>query len=154
MVGHDTPASQGSGSVPPPLGLTLTRSTFGQQMLVHARGDIDLVTAESLDSYLLDTAGQSSGMGVDLTATTFLDSSGVRVLVQAARRATGSGAAFFLLCPAANTAVRRVLDILQLQSVMAIVNASAADWARDLATVAVVDLTGRVAEPSHTPVAD
>ena len=121
-------AEPGAGPLLPPLALTLSRSRLGQQMLVSVGGEVDLATADSLRSYLLETAGQSSGIGVDLTGTTFLDSSGVRVLVHAAQRAADNGAAFFLVCPTDNTAVRRILEILQLQTVMSIVDSLPSGW--------------------------
>lgn len=58
---------------------------------------------------------------IDLTDVTFLDSSGVRVLVVAAREAEAANIGFTLLCPASNRVVGRILEILQIGLAVTIV---------------------------------
>ena len=56
-----------------------------------------------------------------LTDTTFLDSSGARTLVAAARRAAAAGVSLEVVCPRANRPVRLVIDLLDLRAVVPIV---------------------------------
>ena len=86
----------------------------GQDM-VHVRGDLDIVTAPQLAaavSAALVTAPPS--LRIDLTDTTFLDSSGARQLVLSARQAAAAGTAVQVACPRRNTAVWLVIDLLEL----------------------------------------
>jgi len=102
--------------------MTLTRSVVGADVGVRVSGEIDSVTAPELQAFVVAASVSTpSGLGLDLSDVTFLDSSGVRVLVRLAQRAATAGTGFYLLCPVANTAVGLVLDALQLGSVMTIV---------------------------------
>jgi len=90
---------------------------------VGVRGEVDILAAPQLAAYLAGIcAERPPGLAVDFEEVTFVDSSGVRVLVHAAREATTSGVGFYVLCPASNIPVRRVIDILQLDTVLAIVD--------------------------------
>lgn len=114
-----------TGAVPPthdPLQMTVSRTRLGKDAGVRVSGEIDMLTAPTLLAFILAAVEDSpSGLGVDLTDVAFLDSSGVQVLVQAAAQATLAGTSFYLLCPPGNAVVRRVLDILQVGSVITIV---------------------------------
>lgn len=82
--------------------------------VVAVRGDIDFATAggleESLERYLVDC--RAIGIGLDLSGVTFLDCSGLGVLLSIGRRAADLGLS---LCLAAESpAVARLLDLLAL----------------------------------------
>jgi anti-sigma B factor antagonist len=62
---------------------------------------------------------------VDLTETTFLDSSGARQLASSARSAARSGTALQVVCPPSTMPVRRVIDLLELGQVVPIVDSTA-----------------------------
>ena len=87
-------------------------------------GELDLATvprlAEAAESQL---SQQPQSLVVDLTGTTFLDSSGARLLARIARRAADEGVALEVVCPRANRAVRLVVDLLELRAVVPIVEA-------------------------------
>ena len=103
--------------------MNLTRSVRSQEVGVRVSGEIDITTAPELAAFITAaSAGGSLAMGIDLTDVTFLDSSGVRVLVRAAQEAAQAGTRLAVLCPPGNTPVRHVMDILQLSSVMTIVD--------------------------------
>ena len=53
--------------------------------------EIDIMTAEKLRAVLLEAAGRGPMVVVDMTSTTFLDSSGLHVLLGAHRRALSDG---------------------------------------------------------------
>src|ERR1700737_2519092 len=77
--------------------------------LVPVRGELNLAASqqrwESLEPLLLPGVL----VVLDGTAITFLDSSGLRVLLQAHKRAESDGAVFRLVAP--EPAVQRVLDL-------------------------------------------
>lgn len=77
--------------------------------VVTVRGELDLATADRLWIELEPLLAPESVVVLDGTEITFLDSSGLRVLLQAGNRATSGGAAFRLVAP--QQAVQRVLDL-------------------------------------------
>jgi anti-sigma B factor antagonist len=98
------------------------RTTVFDAPVLRPVGELDLATAPMLSQALdEELALQPSSLVVDLTPTTFLDSSGARLLAQLARRAAGQGVALQVVCPRANTAVRLVIDLLDLRSVVPVI---------------------------------
>jgi anti-sigma B factor antagonist len=92
-VDVDVPADVGAGSAP----------------LVKVTGELDFLTAPRLRSALLEVlAGHPGDVVVDLTATTFMDSIGMSVLIQAAQRLRAESAALELR---PRREVRKVLDV-------------------------------------------
>ena len=98
------------------------RTTVLGRPALSVRGELDLATvprlAEAAESQL---SQQPQSLVVDLTDTTFLDSSGARELVRVARRAAAAGVALEVVCPRANRPVRLVVDLLELRAVVPIV---------------------------------
>lgn len=83
----------------------------GQMAVVTAAGEIDVVNAESLRDALLSALNAGArGLVIDLTATTFLDSSGVSALVRAWRRAQATETTLRLAV--VSPAVLRVLGLV------------------------------------------
>lgn len=104
------------------LQLSLTHAMLGNEAGVRVGGEIDIATAATLRAFIeIALSSRPAALGVDLTGVTFMDSSGIRVLVQTARAAAAGGTEFFLVCPLANRPVRHVLEILQMDTVMEIV---------------------------------
>ena len=100
------------------------RTTVLGRPALRVRGELDIATAprlaEAVESQL---SQQSQSLVVDLTDTTFLDSSGARTLVAAARRAAAAGVSLEVVCPRANRPVRLVVDLLELRALVPIVEA-------------------------------
>ena len=98
------------------------RTTVLGRPALTVRGELDLATAprlaEAVESLL---SQQPQSLVVDLTDTTFLDSSGARELVRIARRAAEGSVALEVVCPRANRPVRLVVDLLELRAVVPIV---------------------------------
>ena len=98
------------------------RTTVLGRPALSVRGELDLATAprlaEAAESQL---SQQPQFLVVDLTDTTFLDSSGARELARIARRAAEGGVALEVICPRANRPVRLVVDLLELRAVVPIV---------------------------------
>jgi anti-anti-sigma factor len=98
------------------------RTTVLGRPALTVRGELDLATAprlvEAAESQL---SQQPQSLVVDLTETTFLDSSGARELARIARRAADERVALEVVCPRANRPVRLVLDLLELRAVVPVV---------------------------------
>lgn len=83
--------------------------------LVAARGELDAASAGELAVALTAAVEACGGASLDLAEVTFIDSSGLRVLIDAYRRSDGDG--FRIV--AASPAVRRVLDLTSTSSFLA-----------------------------------
>jgi anti-anti-sigma factor len=79
------------------------------RFVVTVRGELDLATADRLWSELEPLLSADAVVVLDGTEITFLDSSGLRVLLQAGNRAAADGGAFRLVAP--QPAVQRVLEL-------------------------------------------
>ena len=87
-------------------------------MTLIVDGQIDAHTAPDVDEALAGVPGDGP-IRVVLSAVTFIDSSGLRVLVRAAKRQTGSGGSLALVEP--SEPVRRLLEITGLTSELTVV---------------------------------
>ena len=77
----------------------------------HVAGEIDAHTAPALADAVADLP--AGDVTIDVAGVTFLDSSGLRVLVELAARVRQAGGELVLVSPTA--AVRRVVEISGLQ---------------------------------------
>ncbi len=87
--------------------------------VVTVRGEIDLATADDLTKAILQGGDRAGSVVVDLSPLDFLDSSGVRAIVHAARGVQR----LRVVCPPANRAVRRVLDVVGMDSLVPVLDA-------------------------------
>jgi anti-sigma B factor antagonist len=100
----------------------IERTTVLGVPVLRVTGELDLTTAPLLGTAAdEELVSRPSALTVDLSPTTFLDSSGARVLTQLARRAATDGVALQVVCPRDNKAVRLVIDLLELRSVVPVV---------------------------------
>ena len=81
-------------------------------------GELDLATVPQLSATVAEH-GDARLLVLDLTAVTFIDSTGVRVLIEADRACAGSGSRLVVL--AGDGPVRRVLDLCELDGRLAVV---------------------------------
>jgi anti-anti-sigma factor len=96
----------------------------GHPVLV-VEGELDLLTAPTLaDAVRAALTGAPRLLALDLTATTFLDSSGAREIALAARRAAAAGAELVLVCPTDNRPVRLVVDLLDLKALVPVLEST------------------------------
>lgn len=81
---------------------------------VHLAGEIDLAAAPRVESAIEEALAGEDGteITIDLAAVTFLDSTGLRVLVTAHARCAGEGRNLTLVNP--SPAVSRILEITGL----------------------------------------
>jgi anti-sigma B factor antagonist len=93
-----------------PVEFAMALQSFGTgTYLVSAHGDVDSTTAPELETELLETVDSGAHrVVVDLTEATFLDSSGVHVLVRTGERLQSSGPQLGIVC---GPYVKRILEI-------------------------------------------
>jgi anti-anti-sigma factor len=98
-------------------GLKIIRSSAGAAVELAVEGELDTCSAGALDSCLRreELAGAPAIL-VDLYRTRFIDAGGVRVLVEAARRA--GEAEWTLTVINARGLVRKVFDLTQLDAMI------------------------------------
>jgi anti-anti-sigma factor len=85
----------------------------GGDAVVHVSGEIDLAAKTDLSRALARAAGGGRNVIIDLSRTTFMDSTGLKVLVDALRSQTDAGLAFALRNPSSE--VLRTLHMAGLE---------------------------------------
>src|SRR5215217_1839092 len=97
----------------------LTVQRYDSVATLVVSGELDLATVPRLSAAVAEH-GDAKVLVLDMTATTFIDSAGVRALLQADGRSAGSGSR--LVVVAGDGAVRRVLELCQLDGRLTIVS--------------------------------
>ena len=90
-------------------------SDQGDRTIIALKGDIDLESSPAARELLLNNVGRNRNLLVDLSAVTYIDSSGVASLVEALQAARKNGTDFALA--AASESARRVLELARLDKV-------------------------------------
>jgi anti-anti-sigma factor len=99
--------------------LTMEPSPTGP--IVHVRGEIDLSNSEALRANILDLVPDDrEGMVLDLTQTSYLDSSGVRLLFDIAQRLQSRHQRLVLVV-SQEALIRRVVVLTKLDDVVPLV---------------------------------
>jgi anti-sigma B factor antagonist len=105
-----TPTTGGGGRQAGPPSFTLSTGTNGRDTLLQVAGDLDISSAPALRSALQHALrDHPRRLFVSLQDVSFIDSSGVSVLVGAWRRVSAQGGELVLWAP--RPAVHRVLDL-------------------------------------------
>ena len=93
--------------------LSLTTKRNGTRAIVHVKGDLDAFSAPTLEAEVAHLiAGSTNDVVFDLSATGFLDSSGLRALLVAERSVLDNGGQITLRAP--SEPVARLLEITGL----------------------------------------
>jgi anti-anti-sigma factor len=90
-------------------------------VVVSVRGEIDLVTSPDLRAALLDERAQAPVVVLDLREVTFIDSSGLGVIVGQQKRSQERNERF-AVAVGGSLAVQRILDLSGLVKVLDIVD--------------------------------
>lgn len=99
--------------------------TIRGQVVLRVHGELDLATvAELKDAVSAQLPAQLTTLYLDLTDTSFMDSTGARELTRSARAAAERGTALQIICPLENTHLWRVIDLLDLRAGLDIVEAA------------------------------
>jgi anti-sigma B factor antagonist len=99
-------------------------TTLRGHAVLTVLGDLDLLTAPVLAEAVEKALATPAPLVLDLTGTTFLDSSGAREIARAARAAARAGLPVQAVCPPGNRAVRLVFDLLDLASVVSVLRSA------------------------------
>lgn len=98
--------------------LTVTSARQSGAVVLAVAGEFDIATAPTVTAAVqAELEADPAPLVLDLTATTFADSSACRVLVQTAKACRRRGGGLEIVCPTGNTAVRRVLDLVGMAAV-------------------------------------
>lgn len=91
-----------TGSTLGKAGFRGSAQTLDGSVLIRLEGELDMATAAKV-RHLLNVAldARASTVALDLTQLTFLDSTGVHVLMSARRRAAAQGSSFVVRSPLA-----------------------------------------------------
>lgn len=93
--------------------LDVSTRQVGERAVVRAAGEVDLETAPRLGDQALDALRTvSPHLVLDLSGVTFMDSTGLKVLLSIQRRADLAGGS--LVIAAASRSVRRILGLTGL----------------------------------------
>jgi anti-anti-sigma factor len=106
--------------LPPQFEIAANR--FGPRSVVTVSGELDIATAPQLSAVIaLAIGARPPELWIDLTPTTFIDSTGLNLLLQAQQRYDG---ALMIICPPGN--VRRVFDVAGLSTLLPLCDEPAA----------------------------
>ena len=101
--------------------LDVTRDAPGLVVLTVA-GEIDNSNAASLEARMADEAGTAGRVAVNLGAVTYIDSQGLRLLVELSRRLSATGATLTIVAPPASFAAE-VMEITSMGALLNVVEA-------------------------------
>jgi anti-sigma B factor antagonist len=93
-------------------------SDRGNTVIIALKGEIDLESSPVARELLLSSVAGKRNLLVDLSAVTYIDSSGVASMVEALQASKKNGTQFALA--AASEAARRVLELARLDKVFTI----------------------------------
>ena len=98
------------------------RGSRTRQVIVLVKGEVDVATSADLADTIARAMARAAGgkveLVIDLARLSFIDVSGLNVLVLAARRARADGGTLVLRSPSRH--VRRLLDVLRLDAELAV----------------------------------
>lgn len=78
--------------------------------VVDVDGDLDMAAVDDVDAALQEALSQGRPVVVDLTDVAFIDSTGMRAMIEARRRSREDAVPMVLVCPD-NAAVWRLLEL-------------------------------------------
>lgn len=91
-------------------------------VLVRLSGEVDLSWSQEVRREVLDALSSGEPVGVELSAVSYIDSSGIAALVEGFQAARARGSRFALV--AVSDAVRAVLELARLDRVFQLVPAA------------------------------
>ena len=103
-----------------PQAFSIRTASDGDAFVVAPTGEIDLSTAPELGSSLEAAPPATRHVVVDLTEVSFIDSSGINVLLTGQRRLAEGGVGFRVVAPAGP--VRRVFELTRLVDALGVVD--------------------------------
>jgi anti-sigma B factor antagonist len=99
-------------------GLEVSTSSNGGQSVLTVNGEIDLTSAPKLDEEITTVVESSDQVVIELGGVSFMDSTGLRVLLKASKTLTSRGGTLVLRQP--SEPVRRLLEVSGLNEHFAV----------------------------------
>jgi anti-sigma B factor antagonist len=99
----------GAGPTDEGPGLTIREEDDGRLLVLT--GELDLATVAVLESALSALGGNSRDVTLDLAGLAFMDSSGIKLIINAARDLEGRG---FVTLRSPSAPILRVLELVQI----------------------------------------
>lgn len=97
-------------------------ATVNNSVVVSADGELDIMSAPQVDQVLTDAIGQAnSRLVLDLSDVTFMDSTGLGIVVKALKRCREKSLEFRVVVT--NERVRKVFEITGLDSIISLSDA-------------------------------
>ena len=94
-----------------PIEFSIATQELDGRLVVTPAGELDLATAPELEQIVMPAVRDGGQVIVDLRRLAFMDSSGVRVLVEGHALAAESAGRLTIVRPPAGSPVDRVIDI-------------------------------------------
>jgi anti-anti-sigma factor len=95
--------------------------TCARTVAVH--GELDLATSGELADAIARGHEDGAHLVVDMSECSFVDSSGMRSVIDGARTYRAGDLTFEVVCPPDNYAVTRVIDLIGLRQVVSVLDA-------------------------------
>ena len=105
-----------------PSGFSISVTEQGGRAVVTVAGELDLATAPDLEEVVLARVDSGQSVVLDLRGLQFMDSSGLRVLIAAHRRASEGVGEFAIVRPAPGGEVEKILGIAGVEQQLQIVD--------------------------------
>jgi anti-sigma B factor antagonist len=97
----------------------IEREEYDGIVLIRLSGEVDLSWSQQVRHAVLEALEKNPAVGVELSAVSYIDSSGIAALVEGFQSARSRGSRFALV--AVSDAVRAVLELARLDRVFLIV---------------------------------
>jgi anti-anti-sigma factor len=99
--------------------LSITVETVQEARLVRVAGEVDASTAGELRRHVRAAREERVTLLLDLSEVRFMDSTGLRVLLDASRASAHTGWSFFIVRPSAT--VQRLIELTATAAALALV---------------------------------
>lgn len=103
---------------PPVTPLTIDEALVGRRTVVAVAGEIDINTTGALQAAIESAASRAFEIWLDLTDTTFMDSSGLHAIAAARTRLSDANRRLVVICP--DGPVLRVLTLTGFDEILEI----------------------------------
>jgi anti-anti-sigma factor len=103
-------------------GFSIETSEDGERLVVRPHGELDLATAPELEQLVIGRLTDGGAVVLDLRDLSFMDSSGLRVLVAAHAKASHDGCELTIVRPARGSAVDRIIAVSGIDQALPLVD--------------------------------
>jgi anti-sigma B factor antagonist len=103
--------------------LRVTVQPLEDARVIRAAGELDMSSVPALEHELDAARAEAVTALLDLSEVTFIDSSGLHLLLDASRKAGSNGGSFFIVRP--SPAVRRLIELTRTRDLLALVEPAA-----------------------------